>query len=199
VRKIVILSFSCLLLGGCPRKASSPAPATTAPTTTSASMAAPPNQGAAAGGKTAVESFWRSVGVGTVAQYAIVNDIQKPMKMKTETTQTKTLSSKDDKGYVLKVAVTANGTAMPPQEEKGDWVAPASGAAASGTPPKDLGSEKVKVGAGEFDCEHLQTTSTVAGAATTTDSWTFKNLLVKMTSKSDSMTMSMELTKLDKK
>jgi hypothetical protein len=196
----MVLSFSCLLLAGCPQKASSPAPATTAATTSSAApTTAAPAKPADTGGTTAVESFWKSVGVGTVAQYAIVNDIQKPMKMETKTTQTKTLSSKDDKGYVLKVAVTANGTALPPQEEKGDWLAPAGGGASSATPPKDLGSEKVKVGAGEFDCKHMQTTSTVAGAATTTDSWTFKSLLVKMTSKSDSMTMSMELTKLDKK
>jgi len=72
-------------------------------------------------------------------------------------------------------------------------------AAPSKDAPQDLGNEKVKVGAGEFDCKHWKMSSDAGGLKTTTDSWTYKSLLVKMVSTNDNMTTTMELTKLDKK
>jgi hypothetical protein len=218
MRRSVLLLLASGLLCGCPKSSTPAAPA--APSAPAAAQSSAPkadqpkpadapkpadqpkpaDKPADAGAKTAVESFWKDVGLGTVAQYSMVTDMQKPMKMKTEMTQTKTLSTKDDKGYALKVVTTANGAAMPAQEEKGEWMAPAG--TASGSPanaPKDLGNEKLKVGAGEFDCKHWQTVADMAGVKTTTDTWMYKNLLVKMMMKNDNMTSTSELTKLDKK
>jgi hypothetical protein len=198
------------LLCGCPpanktASAAAPAAPASAPAAPAAKPADKPAEAAKPADKpaetktAAVESFWKDVGVGTSIEYTTVTDMQKPAKMKMEMKQTKTLASKDDKGYVLNVKNVVSGNASPGPDEKGEWVVAAPAAAPAKDGPQDLGNEKVKVGGGEFDCKHWKTESESAGVKTTTETWTWKNLLVKMSSKNDNMTSSMELTKLDKK
>jgi len=130
-----------------------------------------------------VENWWKGVGKGSVAEYKMSMNMTKPAPYKSDSTIVKTLDSKDDKGYLLKVVTTSAGNATP-SDEPGTWDA-AAAAPDPKTTTKDLGKQKIKAEGGEFECEGTESVRDDAGTKTTSETWTHHGLLVKMTTKSE--------------
>jgi hypothetical protein len=132
----------------------------------------------------AEENFWKTVGVGTVAEY-------KMNAGGTDMTMKYTLKSKDDKGYVLSTeTIMAN---VPPQPatdgQMTPWEVKSDAKPDPNAPKVETKVEDCKVAAGTFKCTYAKVGDN--------ESWvTGKVLIVKTMSGGKP---GMELTKLDKK
>ncbi|MBI2900598.1 MAG: hypothetical protein HYY17_10460 [Planctomycetes bacterium] len=143
--------------------------------------------------------LWKEWGKGTLVSYKMVNEFS---GQKMEMTMTMELVDKDDSSYTIKTVMEMPGGVKNETTQKYE-VDPKAGEGGSGTgtgekPKMEKGKETIKVPAGEFDCEWVQTES----SGTVTKAWNSDKVpggLVKSHTKMAAGTTVMELVKLEKK
>jgi hypothetical protein len=143
------------------------------------------------------ENLWKDFGVGTKIVYRMVNEMS---GMKMEGTITQELVAKDDKSF--RVKVTTEMQNLPKTEAEMEYVVdPNAGSGGGGGGVKadvQKGKETIKVEAGEFECEWIETK--VQGS--TTRVWQSKKVpggMVKTAGETSAGKMTMELVKFEAK
>lgn len=215
MRKLSVVAFlSFALLTGCPEAGKTTSGSNTGngdaaskPTDTGkgADAGAKPadDKGGSSSSSAANEIFWKDAGVGSVYESHMVNDMKKPAEMKMESTTTQTLKAKDDKGYTLsgesKTTMMGNTTTTPMPDQTIPWPTTGGETAKSDAKVQDLGEETVKAAGSDYKCKHYKTEMDMGGVKGTTESWMYKGLVVKSVTTSENGTMTMEMTKLEKK
>lgn len=175
-----------LMLAGCPDATPPPVvvmPPPTPPTVEPLPAPAP-----------RVASPWRTLAIGTFFETRILTHLEKPIVLENVTTQRQTLSARDGSFGTVKVELTTNGMAMAPYESRVSLDLEPSLAL-------DASDETVTVPAGRFACRKTTVETKEGELATTTETWTAKDLPVpvKRVVKNANLTSTLELTKVEKK
>jgi hypothetical protein len=134
------------------------------------------------------ENPYKKVKVGEFATYKMTTKV---MGMTVDMTATQTVTAKDDKEATVKVVVKANGTELPPQEQKIDLTKPYDPTKATLPPGADAkveklkdGKEKLKAAGKDYECkwETYKVTGKANGVEMTGEIkvWTSKDLPLQM-------------------